>query len=187
VGRAAWRQRQQRRSSARSPGRGGWACRAGEACCPGCAQGSGRGCSAPAGSAPAGSAPAGSAPAGSAPAGSAPAGSAPAGSARPACSRRACGTRPDRRSAPDADHVVRDGLLHLLACRSGRAGRGRHARPRHRRRLAHRRLRPAGLPALSADRPGLPGVPPGRRVGPLHGHGQGRPDRHRAQRPGGPG
>ena len=66
--------------------------------------------------------------------------------------------------------------------RSGRARRGRHPRPRDRRRLAHRCPGPAGLPPVPAGRPRLPGHPPGRAVGPVHGHRQGRPDHRPARR-----
>ena len=51
-------------------------------------------------------------------------------------------------------------------------------------RLAHRRPRRAGLPQMPADRPPLLGRPPGRAVGPVHGHRRDRPaPRRAAQQP----
>ena len=74
---------------------------------------------------------------------------------RQSCSRRGCGAGCDRGSAADADHVVRDGLVHLLVCRSGGARRGRHPGPCDQCRLAHRCPGPAGLPRCQQSDPGF--------------------------------
>ena len=60
-------------------------------------------------------------------------------------------------------------------------GEGDFARPRDRRGLAHRRLRPSGLPKVPAGRPELPGLPPSRRVGPWHRYDADSQDRRRAR------
>ena len=97
----------------------------------------------------------------------------------PRTGRRAGG---DRRPAADADYVVRNGFLHLLACRSRSTRGGRQPRPRDPRRLARRRPRPDGMPPMPADRLRLPVLPPSRAMGPVYGHRHGGPARC-AQRP----